>query len=167
MNATDDKRRAFGALEQAIRGFFLNRRWITLIVVLIVWQILTWVIDIDLFPTPLGVFDSLGDAMEGGLFFYNLGDSMVRIVLGFGLGLLGGIGIGILMGSRAFWNDFFQDLIVLGLSIPGLVYALLAIMVLGIGLAAPVTAIAVASLPFVAVNVRECVKSVDKQQLDM
>jgi len=167
MNTTDDKRRAFGALEQALRGFFLNRRWITLIVVVIVWQILTWVIDIDLFPTPLGVFDSLGDAMEGGLFFYNLGDSMVRIVLGFGLGLLGGIGIGILMGSRAFWNDFFQDLIVLGLSLPCLVYALLSIMVLGIGLAAPVTAIAFASLPFVAVNVREGVKSVDKQLLDM
>jgi NitT/TauT family transport system permease protein len=44
---------------------------------------------------------------------------------------------------------------------------LLAIMVLGIGLAAPVTAIALASLPFVAVNVREGVKSVDKQLLDM
>jgi NitT/TauT family transport system permease protein len=167
MIAANEKNREPGLVERALRGFFLNRRWITLIVVLIIWQILTWVIDIDLFPTPLGVVDGMGEALEGGLFFYNLADSMIRIALGFGLGMLAGIGVGILMGSRKFWNDFFQDLIVLGLSLPGLVYALLAIMVLGIGLAAPVTAIAVASLPFVAVNVREGVKSVDKQLLDM
>ncbi len=148
-------------------SILFNRRWITLIVVVLVWQLLTMLVDIDLFPTPMGVADSIGDALQGGLFLYNLADSMVRIALGFGLGLAAGIAVGILMGSRDFWNGFFQDLIVLGLSLPGLVYALLAIMVLGIGIAAPVTAIAVASLPFVAVNVREGVRSVDKQLLDM
>ncbi len=152
---------------QTLRRIVFNRRWVTLVVVIIVWQLLTLLIDIDLFPTPMGVLDSLEDALRGGLFFSNLGDSMVRISLGFGLGLVAGTVIGLLMGSREFWNRFFQDLIVLGLSLPGLVYALLAIMVLGIGLAAPVTAIALASLPFVAVNVREGVKSVDKQLLDM
>ncbi|HEY5622944.1 MAG TPA: ABC transporter permease [Gammaproteobacteria bacterium] len=150
-----------------MKRFFLNRRWATLIVVVALWQLLTMAVDIDLFPTPLGVLDALGEALQGGLFFTNLADSMWRIALGFGIGLAGGIVVGILMGSREFWNGFFQDLVLLGLSLPGLVYALLAIMVLGIGLAAPVTAIATASLPFVAINVREGVKSIDKQLLDM
>jgi len=144
-----------------------NRRWVTLFVVVGVWQLIALVVDIDLFPTPIRVLESLGDALEGGLFFDQLGDSMIRISIGFGLGLVGGILIGLLMGSRKFWNRFFQDLIVLGLSLPGLIYALLAVMVFGIGLTAPVVAIALASLPFVAVNVREGVKSVDKQLLEM
>ena len=154
-------------LMRGLTRFVLNRRWVTLVVLVAIWQVLTLVVDIDLFPTPMGVARSIGDALEGGLFLSNLGDSMVRIGLGFGLGILAGIVVGLLMGSRDFWNRFFQDLIVLGLSLPGLVYALLAIMVFGIGLAAPVVAIAVASLPFVAVNVREGVRSVDKQLLEM
>ena len=167
MNLTDDKLDGVHLIVRGLRRILFDRRLITFFVVVITWQFLTWVIDIDLFPTPMGVVESIGEALQGGLFLSSLGDSMVRIVLGFGLGLLAGIAIGLLMGSRAFWNRFFQDLIVLGLSLPGLVYALLAIMVLGIGLAAPVAAIALASLPFVAVNVREGVKSVDKQLLDM
>lgn len=150
-----------------LRGFFLNWRWLTLLVVVVAWHLLALAVDIDLFPTPLRVVDSLGQALEGGLFFDQLADSMIRIALGFGVGLGSGIVIGLLMGSREFWNQFFQDLIVLGLSLPGLIYALLAVMVFGIGLAAPVAAIATASLPFVAVNVREGVRSVDKQLLDM
>ncbi len=152
---------------KVLRGFFLNRRWVTLIVVVVAWHFLALSVDIDLFPTPMRVGQSLGEALEGGLFFDQLGDSMIRIVIGFGLGLAAGIVVGLLMGSRDFWNRFFQDLIVLGLSLPGLIYALLAVMVFGIGLAAPVAAIAFATLPFVAVNVREGVKSIDKQLLDM
>ena len=68
MSAAADTRSEPGVLERALRAFFLNRRWITLGVVIIVWQILTWVIDIDLFPTPLGVVDSIGDAWKVGCF---------------------------------------------------------------------------------------------------
>jgi ABC-type nitrate/sulfonate/bicarbonate transport system permease component len=67
---------------QTLRRIVFNRRWVTLVVVIIVWQLLTLLIDIDLFPTPMGVLDSLEDALRGGLFFSNLGDSMVRISLG-------------------------------------------------------------------------------------
>ena len=150
-----------------LRGFFLNRRWITFVVVILTWHFFALTVDIDLFPTPVRVLESLKEILGDGLFLDQLGDSMVRIGFGFSLGLTLGIITGLLMGSRDFWNKFFQDLIVLGLSLPGLVYALLSVMVFGIGLAAPVAAITAASLPFIAVNVREGVRSVDKDLIDM
>ncbi len=53
------------------------------------------------------------------------------------------------------------------ISLPGLIYALLSVIVFGLGLLAPVMAIMAASVPFIAVNIREGVKSIDKDLLDM
>ncbi len=150
-----------------LQGFFFNRRWITFVVLILCWHFFVLAVDIDLLPTPGRVLESLREIMRSGIFFGQLGDSMVRIGLGFSLALTLGIITGVLMGSRDFWNKFFQDLIVLGLSLPGLVYALLSVMIFGIGLTAPVAAITAASLPFIAVNVREGVRSIDKDLLDM
>ncbi|HEX9875346.1 MAG TPA: ABC transporter permease [Gammaproteobacteria bacterium] len=154
-------------LGRAISRVVLNRRWVTFAVVVAGWHLLALAVDIDLFPTPARVFDKILEALAGGLFFDQLADSMLRIVIGFGAGLVGGTVVGLLMGSRRFWNDFFQDLIVLGLSLPGLIYALLTVMIFGIGLTAPVVAIALASLPFVAVNIKEGVLALDKPMLEM
>lgn len=150
-----------------VARFLINRRWVTFAVVLLAWHLLALAVDIDLFPTPARVLDVIIETLAGGLFFEQLADSMVRIAVGFAFGLAAGTVVGLAMGARRFWNDFFQDLIVLGLSLPGLIYALLAVMVFGIGLTAPVVAIALASLPFVAVNVKEGVLALDKQTLEM
>ena len=90
-----------GIREMIVRGvrrFFLNRRWISLLFVVGVWQLLTLVVDIDLFPTPLGVAEGMGEALQGWLFVSNLADSMLRIALGFGLGLIGGVVVGAVHG---------------------------------------------------------------------
>ena len=167
MGISNSKPNKASLIRSFLRGFFFNRRWITFVVLILCWHFFVLAVDIDLLPTPGRVLESLREIMRSGIFFGQLGDSMVRIGLGFSLALTLGIITGVLMGSRDFWNKFFQDLIVLGLSLPGLVYALLSVMIFGIGLTAPVAAITVASLPFIAVNVREGVRSIDKDLLDM
>ena len=167
MVTSDSKLSKTSLIGSFLYGFIFNRRWITFAVLILCWHFFTLVVDIDLLPTPGRVLESLREIMRNGIFFEQLGDSMVRIGFGFSLALALGIITGVLMGSRDFWNKFFQDLIVLGLSLPGLVYALLSVMIFGIGLTAPVAAITAASLPFIAVNVREGVRSIDKDLLDM
>ena len=71
------------------------------------------------------------------------------------------------MGSRRTWNEFLHDLVVFGLALPGLVYALIAVMLFGQALWAPVLAIVLTSYPFIAVNVREGIIALDKNLLDM
>lgn len=156
-----------GQLAESLRGVFLHRRWITFLVIGVVWQVTAMIANIGLFPTPATVIAVSWQYVITGLFFSELGISMVRIILGFSAALLLGTIVGILMGSRRFWDEFFQDFVVLGLSMPALIYALLCVMVFGLGLTAPVMAIILGAYPFVAVNIREGVKSIDKELLDM
>lgn len=152
-----------GLLKESVFSY----RWLALICVLGIWQGIAVVIDIGLLPTPTQVIVAGWGLVTSGLFFQELGSSMIRILIGFGTALLTGIVVGILMGARRFWDEFFQDIVVLGLSLPGLIYALMCVMIFGLGLLAPVIAILLAAYPFVAVNIREGVKAIDKDLLDM
>jgi len=154
-------------LVESLKRFILHRRWITFIVLGTVWQITAMTAKIGLFPTPMTVITTSWQYLTTGLFFSELGISLVRISLGFSAALLVGLIVGILMGSRRFWDQFFQDFVILGLALPALIYSLLCVMIFGIGLTAPVMAIILAAYPFVAVNIREGVKAIDKDLVDM
>ncbi len=151
----------------SLRRFVLHRRWLAFLLVLVAWQFLTTRMVSGLFPTPVGVAEATYDIVVSGLFFEHLADSFLRIGIGFAVAMLLGMVLGILMGSRRFWEQFFQDVLVVMISLPGLIYALLSVIVFGLGLLAPVMAIMAASVPFIAVNIREGVKSIDKDLLDM
>jgi len=110
---------------------------------------------------------SMWKILESGVFFEQLAASMVRILIGFSLAMLIGTIIGILMGSRKTWDQFFSAIVILCLALPGLIYALVCVMFFGISILAPVTAIIAGSFPFVVVNVREGVKALDKDLIDM
>jgi NitT/TauT family transport system permease protein len=150
-----------------LRGFFLHRRWLAFLLVLGVWQLIVMRMTTSLFPTPVRVAESMVDIVGSGLFLEHLGPSFLRIGIGFAAAMLLGTVVGVLMGSRRFWEQFFQDIIVVGLSLPGLIYALLSVIIFGLSLTAPVMAILVASYPFIAVNIREGVKAIDKELIDM
>lgn len=150
-----------------LRSLIFSYRWLALICVLVIWQIIALTSNIGVLPTPLKVVAAGWELVSTGLFFTELAASMVRILIGFGLGMLLGLIVGVLMGARRFWDAFFQDLVVLGLSLPGLIYALLCVMIFGLGLTAPVVAILLAAYPFVAVNIREGVRAIDKELIDM
>lgn len=154
-------------LGETLRRFFLHRRWLAFFLVLLVWQLITMRMTSGLFPTPFRVAEAMYDIVATGLFFENIGDSFLRIGIGFVAAMLLGTAVGVLMGSRRFWEQFFQDVLVVGLSLPGLIYALLSVIIFGLGLTAPVVAIVAASYPFIAVNIREGVKSIDKELIDM
>lgn len=152
---------------ERLKQLVFSYRWLALIGILGIWQLIAITVDIGLLPTPIKVIAAAWELLSTGFFFKELGSSLVRIVIGFGAAMLLGITVGVLMGARRFWDAFFQDLVLLGLSLPGLIYALLCVMIFGLGLTAPVVAILLAAYPFVAVNIREGVRAIDKELLDM
>lgn len=151
----------------SLRGFVLHRRWLAFLLVVLGWQLLTTRMTSGLFPAPMGVAEAVYEIVVSGLFFEHLAASFVRIGIGFTAAMIIGTALGVLMGSRRFWDQFLQDGLVVMISLPGLIYALLSVIIFGLGLAAPVVAIVAASVPFVAVNIREGVKSINKDLLDM
>jgi NitT/TauT family transport system permease protein len=154
-------------LAQSLKQFFLSPRWLFLFVVLTLWNTYAIFRQSRLMPTPLKVGMSMWKILESGVFLEQLAASMVRILIGFSLSMLIGIIIGILMGSRKNWDQFFRAIVILCLALPGLIYALVCVMFFGISILAPVTAIIAGSFPFVVVNVREGVKALDKDLIDM
>jgi NitT/TauT family transport system permease protein len=152
---------------QALKGFLLSPRWLFLFVALSLWQTYAVYRASRLIPTPVKVGATMWKILTSGIFFEQLAASMTRILIGFSLALLVGIIIGIAMGSRKSWDEFFKALVILGLALPGLIYALICVMFFGISMLAPVTAILAGSYPFVVVNVAEGVKALDKDLIDM
>lgn len=155
-------------LAQGLRRFILSPRWLAVASVLILWQSIAMLTaSLGLLPTPWRVAVTMWGAIASGAFVTHMSVSMIRLLLGFAFAMLIGMVTGVLMGSRKFWDSFFQDIVVIGLSLPGLIYALLSVVVFGLGLTAPVVAIVLASYPFITVNIREGVKAIDKDLLDM
>jgi NitT/TauT family transport system permease protein len=153
---------------KSVKAILFHKGWLAIIMVLVVWQLISFFLGgHGLVPSPVRTATTMWDVLSTGEFFVQLGDSMVRLLIGFVLAMTLGMVVGVLMGSRWFWNEFFKDIVILGLSLPGLVYALLSVVIFGTKLMAPVMAILFASYPFIAVNIREGVKALDKDLLDM
>ncbi|HEY5622945.1 MAG TPA: ABC transporter permease [Gammaproteobacteria bacterium] len=150
-----------------LTGFVWHPRWLAFAVLIAAWQVTATVRDSRVLPGPGRVWDEFWAILSTFAFVDDLWASMVRILAGFSVAMLVGIVAGILMGSRRSWDDFLRDLVVFGLALPGLVYALIAVMLFGQALWAPILAITLTSYPFVAVNVREGVSAIDKQLLEL
>ncbi len=153
---------------KSLKGIIFHKGWLAVLLVLGIWQIISIFLGgHGLVPSPARTLSTMWEVTVSGEFFKQLGDSLVRLLIGFALSMALGMIVGVLMGSRWFWNEFFKDIVILGLSLPGLVYALLSVVRFGTTLLAPVMAILFASYPFVAVNIREGVRALDKDMLDM
>jgi NitT/TauT family transport system permease protein len=145
----------------------LHRRWLAFLFVLVVWQALSSLDVLALLPTPWRVVEVMWRLVITGAFFQQLAFSLIRIATGFVFAVLLGTAIGILMGSRRFWDSFFKDIVTLMLSLPGMVYALLCVVVFGLGMTGPIVAIVAGTYPYITTSVREGVRNINKELLDM
>jgi len=156
-----------GRIYQSLKRMVFNPRWLAIILVLVSWQALALYRQTRVIPRLERIYIELLHILTTGLFIEHLGASMVRIGLGFIVTMLVGTTIGILMGSRHSWDEFFKDIVLFGLALPGLIYALVSVMLFGLSILSPIVAITGTSYPFVAINIREGVRAINKELLDM
>jgi NitT/TauT family transport system permease protein len=67
-----------------------------------------------------------------GSFFFHMYQSLRRVFVGATVAMIFSVAVGIYMGTVRLGEHFFQPLVVLGLTIPGLMWALIAVMLFGI-----------------------------------
>ena len=78
-----------------------------------------------------------------------------------------GLPLGFLMGRSTFMNSYLSlPMFVLG-NVPGLTYAVFALVIFGVGPGGPIVVSALVAVPFIAINVAEGVRSVDGDLLRM
>ncbi len=120
-----------------------------------------------LLPGPLVVGRRLVELAARGDFWVHLRATIVRVVIGFALAFVVSLGAGILMGSRRLAEGVLESWVLVGLTIPGLCWAVLAVMWFGITEIAPVFAIFVVVLPMLTLNMWQGTKSLDRDLIEM
>jgi NitT/TauT family transport system permease protein len=143
-----------------------------------VWMFAHFVIRSEAFeyvPSPWKVGDRMlgfifGDPdrnVPAGKVFENFWDTLRKVLLGWGGAVVLGVPIGVLMGRFRYARDFFFDLVYLAANVPLIVYAVLSLLLFGVGDTGPAVVVAVLVLPIIAINVAEGVESVDPNLLAM
>jgi NitT/TauT family transport system permease protein len=118
-------------------------------------------------PTPWTVLKEMWAIVASGAFFSNFGWSVLKTALGFVVAVLFGAPIGYLMGRSRYWRSFFRDGVTVSGTIPALSYAVMSLIIFGISLQGPVLAVALVSLPYIAINVAEGIRGVDQDLVKM
>jgi NitT/TauT family transport system permease protein len=122
--------------------------------------------DEELLPAPTRVLDTFGEIWRTGEMPGAFQATLTRIAVGFALSFLVGVAIGILMQNR--WlAGFFKDAVLLGITTPGLVWALITAIIFGNRTAGPLIAVVLTTFAIITVNVAEGIKALPKDLLDM
>jgi NitT/TauT family transport system permease protein len=120
-----------------------------------------------LLPGPVDVAEAMGDIVSSGNVVEHFRASLTKIFLGFALGVALGVPIGFLMGRSRYWKAFFHDPVMVAGSVPGITYAVLALVIFGIGPEGPLIAVALISMPYVALNVAAGLEGIDSSLMMM
>ena len=144
---------------------------------LVVWQVVSGYTrtEFDLLPGPLEVAQRMGDYIFGneaegipaGWVFINFWDTFRKTLYGFFGALMIGVPVGILMGRYRYAKNFFFDFIYLAANVPLIVYAILGLLIFGIGDAGPAFVVGLLVLPVIALNVAAGVEGVDRNLISM
>jgi NitT/TauT family transport system permease protein len=132
-----------------------------------IWELASGrLMDERLLPGPSTVFRTFGQLWATGEVPGAFATTLARIAVGFTIAFFVGIGIGVLMQNR-FLNGFFRDAVTIGVTTPGLIWALITAIIFGNRYAGPILAIVLTTFAIITVNVSEGIKSLPKDLIDM
>jgi NitT/TauT family transport system permease protein len=134
--------------------------------VICIWWIL-YLIYPRLLPSPLSTFGEAVRLISDGTFLFHMLQSLRRVFVGAAVAMIFSVAVGIYMGTMLTGERFFQPLVILGLTIPGLMWALISVMLFGINEMASYFAVAVTIFPMLVINIWAGVKALAKELMDM
>jgi NitT/TauT family transport system permease protein len=128
--------------------------------------------DPEVLPGPLVIGEAIalnlaGDGPQEKSAFFHIGITLARIFIAFGASMLAGIGIGLAMGLSRTLERALLAVIPLMLTIPTILMVFLAVMWFGFSEAGGLVAVMAVVTPYVAVNIFEGAKAMDKSLVDM
>jgi NitT/TauT family transport system permease protein len=134
---------------------------------LLVWNVAAYYLPPGVLPSPVEVLVLMWEIVVSGAFASNFFASVGKTFVGFLVAIAVGAPIGYLMGRYTYWRAFFHDGVTVAGTIPALTYAVLSLIVFGISDLGPILAVALVSVPYIAINVAEGVRGVDQSLVKM
>lgn len=138
-----------------------------ILLLLLVWQLASvWQGDL-LVPSPVAVVERMAEIVREGEFVTHMYATLVRVLAGLAISMIVAVTFGVAMGLFRPVERFFESYVLLGLTIPGLAWALMAVMAVGISNWAPILAIVASTSPMVILNIWQGTKSIDTDVVEM
>jgi NitT/TauT family transport system permease protein len=131
------------------------------------WEAMARITASPLVPDLGEVAGEIRRLILGGFALRQIGITLGRILLGFGVAFVISLVVGIAAARSAPFRRFCDPAILLGLTVPGLVWALLCVIWFGVSLATPVVAIALGVAPVMILQVVQGMHAVDSELVEM
>jgi len=145
----------------------------SLVLLTLVWWVAAALIhDPEILPGPWAVARDIATILttagpEGESSWFDIGVTLARIVVAFLAAMLGGIALGLAMGLSRSFDRWMQAIIPALLTLPTILMVFLAVMWFGFSEGGGLIAVVVLVAPYVAVNIAEGARAMDKSLLDM
>ncbi|MBI3013487.1 MAG: ABC transporter permease [Candidatus Tectomicrobia bacterium] len=142
-------------------------RGLSLLAILVVWWIISLFFPPSFIPGPEIVLKKVAALLFTGEFLFHMYKTLLRVILGFLWAFVIGSLIGMVMGFSRLAEHFFEVEVLVGLTIPGLAWAIISLMWFGIRDFSAIFSIFIIILPMIAVNMWEGTKALDRELIEM
>ena len=131
------------------------------------WQLMSVRMASPLVPDVAEIGREIARIVDNGMAAKQIGVTLWRIVVGFSLAFAIACSLGIVAARSVIFRAFLEPAIVLGLTVPGLVWALLCVIWFGVSLWTAIVSIALGTSPALILSIIQGVQSVDAQVVEM
>lgn len=135
------------------------------VTVAVLWFLLSRVAQ--LVPGPVQTVGEAYSLLTGGTFFFHMWESLRRVLVGFVTAMTLSVIVGIVMGTSTAGERYFRPMVVIGLTVPGLIWALISVMIFGLSELTAYFAVTVTIFPMLVITIWGAVKSMDRDLIDM
>ena len=145
----------------------LSLRALSLVLVVGAWWLASASLDVGVLPGPLDTLRRLGEVIESPSFASNVGLTLTRVAIGMVATIVLATALGVSMGLNRTMERCFDVFILVGRSIPGLVWALFSVMAIGLNNTAAIVAVVLTATPLVVLQIWESTKALEKDLFQM
>ena len=146
----------------------MNRfRILSIAALMILWLLLARLFPPSIVPGPHAVGAAMWSNILSGQAFFHLYKTLVRVGFGLVLTMVLGIAVGAAMGLSKKGEVFLDAWVMVGLTIPAIVYGILFLLWFRLSELAPIVGIGVAAFPTVAIAIWQGIKGIDTQLVRM
>lgn len=134
---------------------------------LLLWQAGSMFFEETILPGPVPVIKAMVENLTHATTYGDIGATVGRVVVGMLFAILGGLVLGLVMGLSRKAEQYFDAWVMVGLTIPAVVYGIVGILWFGLNSTSAIVAIALTCLPTVALNMWQGTKAIDTSLIHM
>jgi NitT/TauT family transport system permease protein len=139
----------------------------SVVALFLVWYIASLFLSKTVLPGPASVVSAMWSNLHHGDTYTNIWATIYRVFIGVLAAIIAGLVIGLLMGLSRRAEQFLDSIVMVGLTIPAVVYGIVGILWFGLNSTSAIVAIAMTTAPAVALNIWQGVKSIDVSVVHM